>query len=713
MALSLSGAMAQQASELTLEDFIPGGATYHKYIPENKYGLDWCGERCVRPEIDSLFLIDPASGRQTLVATREEVNKTLEENGLTAIPSFYNISFRDGKAELMEIKRVGEVYLYNLKNNTVRRIAQYDKEAQNVDRNEASRHIAYTMGSDLHVVNYDEQTGQTTEVAKFASEYDGIVYGQSVHRNEFGIMKGTFWSPDGDKLAFYKMDESMVTKYPMVNIDARVAEEVPIRYPMAGMTSHKVYVGVCDMADGRTVYLETGDPTDRYFTNISWSPDSKKLYVIELNRDQNHARLVRYDAASGKKEKELFEERHEKYVEPLHPLTFLKNDDGKFIYQSQRDGYNHLYIYDTDGNFVKQLTGGEWMVKDIIGFDAKGDNLFYTSTEVSSLDNTLYKVNIKNGKRQQVTCAAGTHQVKLSPSTKYMIDAYTAHDVPRIINIARTDNKGKVVNLLTARDPYEGIDVADVSCGKIKAADGTTDLYYQLTTPKSLDPNKKYPVIIYVYGGPHLQLVTNTWRWASSGWNAYMAQNGYVVFELDNRGSANRGLAFENSTFRKLGVEECADQMKGVEFLKSLPYVDADRIGVHGWSFGGHMTTALMLRHPETFKVGVAGGPVIDWALYEVMYGERYMDTPQANPEGYEQCNLNNLAGNLKGRLLMIHDYNDKTCVPQHALQFIKACVDKRTYPDLFIYPGHDHNVRGKDRVHLYQKVSSYFMENL
>ena len=225
--------------------------------------------------------------------------------------------------------------------------------------------------------------------------------------------------------------------------------------------------------------------------------------------------------------------------------------------------------------------------------------------------------------------------------------------------------------------------------------------------------DRKYPVIVYVYGGPHAQCVTGGWQNGARGWDTYMAGKGYIMFTIDNRGSSNRGLAFENATFRRLGIEEGKDQVKGVEFLKSLPYVDSERIGVHGWSFGGHMTTALMLRYPEIFKVGVAGGPVIDWGYYEVMYGERYMDTPESNPEGYKECNLKNLAGQLKGHLLIIHDDHDDTCVPQHTLSFMKACVDARTYPDLFIYPCHKHNVAGRDRVHLHEKITRYFEQNL
>ncbi len=712
MALMMTGATAQDG-KLTLEDLIPGGETYAQYIPDNIHGLQWCGDICIVPDTDTLYAIDPSDGKRTVLATREEVNNALEEAGGGNMAAFYYARFSDGAPGQFEMITPGKVFTYDVESKTARGIITFDTAVGNPDYAPGKKRFAYASGQGFIAIDYSSGEAVEFIAGGMMPEADGIVYGQSVHRNEFGIEKGTFWSPDGEKLAFYRMDESMVTNYPLVDIDDRIAKADPIRYPMAGMTSHEVSIGIYDGTTGSTVYLKTASPVDRYFTNITWSPDSRKIYVQELNRDQNHMQLIRYDAASGDMEAVIFEERHEKYVEPQHPLTFLKGDDGKFIYHSQRDGFNHLYLYGTDGKLIRQLTSGQWAVVDIMGFDESGKNLFYTATKESPLQIHLYKVNLRSGKSERVTKASGTHSIILSESGKYAVDSYTAHDVPRVIDIISTSGKGQATNLLTSRNPYEGIDVPGIETGTIKAADGVTDLWWRMTKPSDFDPSKKYPVIIYVYGGPHAQMIKDVWRWASSGWSFYMAEEGYIGFTLDNRGSSGRGLEFENCTFRNLGVEECRDQMEGVAFLKSLPYVDSERIGVHGWSFGGYMTTALMLRHPGTFKAGVAGGPVIDWALYEVMYGERYMDTPQDNPEGYERTNLNNLAGNLKDKLLIIHDYNDKTCVPQHTLGFIKSCIDKRTYPDLFIYPGHDHNVIGRDRVHLHKKITDYFIENL
>ena len=575
------------------------------------------------------------------------------------------------------------------------------KGAANKDYCTANGNVAYTVDNNLFV---NEQA--------VTNEPEGIVCGQSVHRNEFGIHKGTFWSPTGQQLAFYRMDESMVTQYPLVDITTRIGEVNNIRYPMAGMTSHKVTVGIYTPANNQTVYLQAGDPTDRYFTNISWAPDGKSLFLIELNRDQNHARLCRYDAATGELMAVLLEEKHPKYIEPSHPITFLPWDSTKFIYQSQRDGFNHLYLYNTKGELLKQLTNGEWLVQEMLGFDTSKKELIIASTEQSPLQSNLYRVNLKNGKRTPIGNAEGVHRAQLSASGRYLIDSYSSPTTPRNIELVDTE-KGKTHRLLTAANPFTGFRMPTIETGTIKAADGVTDLYYRIIKPADFDPAKKYPAIVYVYGGPHAQMVNNGWMNAARGWDLYMANKGYILFSVDNRGSDNRGLDFENATFRRLGIEEGKDQVKGAEFLQSLPYVDANRIGVHGWSFGGHMTTALLLRYPEVFKVGVAGGPVIDWSYYEVMYGERYMDTPQSNPEGYKECDLKNLAGNLKGHLLLIHDDHDDTCVPQHTLSFIKACVDARTYPDLFIYPGHKHNVIGRDRVHLHEKITRYFEDHL
>lgn len=700
-ALFITNVMAQELKTPTLEDLIPGGETYR--YAENLYGLQWWGDECIKPGIDTLFVINPKTGKEKTITTREIVNKVLEENQSGKLQHFHSVSFPWSDKEQMLIKLPGKYIVYDFKNNQIVSTTALKKEAANQDYCTTTGNVAYTVGNNLYI-NENAIT----------DESEGVVCGQSVHRNEFGISKGTFWSPKGNLLAFYRMDESMVTQYPLVDITQRIAEVNNIRYPMAGMTSHLVTIGIHNPSNGKTLYLKAGDPTDRYFTNISWAPDEKSLYLIELNRDQNHAKLCQYNAETGELMATLFEETHPKYVEPQQPIVFLPWDATKFIYQSQRDGFNHLYLYDTTGKLIRQLTEGKWLVSDILGFNEKKKEVLFSANDATGRNN--FSVNIRTGERSlpfsMYTTTEGVHNAIASNSGRYVIDNYSTPTLPRKIDIIDTQT-GKSVNLLTAANPFLGFKMPVIETGTIKAADGVTDIYYRLIKPADMDPNKKYPAIVYVYGGPHAQMVTGGWQNGARGWDIYIANKGYIMFTIDNRGSSNRGLEFENVTFRHLGIEEGKDQVKGVEYLQSLPYVDGNRIGVHGWSFGGHMTTALLLRYPEIFKVGVAGGPVIDWAYYEIMYGERYMDTPQSNPEGYEQCNLKNLAGNLKGHLLIIHDDHDDTCVPQHTLSFMKACIDARTYPDLFIYPGHKHNVMGRDRIHLHEKITRYFEDNL
>ncbi len=719
-ALTIGNLMAQELKMPTLDDLLPGGETYR--YAENLYGLQWWGDVLVKPEIDRVVTVDLRNGKETLLAEIDDISDILKKDGIdTNLPSLQNVQLLWPGESKMLVRTRTSFYVLDWKNKTVVAKQEMPRGAANADFNNNSCNLAYTINNNLYV------NGK-----QLTDEPEGIVVGQSVHRNEFGINKGTFWSPKGNLLAFYNMDESMVTEYPLVNIDARVGELNPVRYPMAGMTSHKVKIGIYDVNTDKTIYLDAGDPTDRYFTNISWAPDEKSIWLIELNRDQNHAKLCQYDVKTGKLMGVFYEEENPKYVEPENPIVFLPWDPSKFIYQSERDGFNHLYLMDTQtsvysekhsvGNSsykesfkTTQLTKGNWLVQGILGFNEAKKEIIYSSTEVSPLQTNIYKVNVKNGTKTTLNDTEGVHRAQISASGTYLIDNYSTPTVARKIDVYNTTGKGlaKAINLLTAEDPLKGFLLPQIETGTIKASDGKTELYYRVCKPADFDATKKYPAIVYVYGGPHAQMIHNGLRYDARGWDLYMANKGYIMFTLDNRGSDNRGFEFESTTFRHLGVEESKDQVKGVEFLKSLPYVDANRIGVHGWSFGGHMTTSLMLRYPEIYKVGVAGGPVIDWAFYEVMYGERYMDTPQANPDGYKETNLRNLAGNLKGHLLMIHDYQDETCVPQHTLSFIKACVDARTYPDLFIYPGHPHNVSGRDRIHLHEKITRYFEDNL
>lgn len=642
---------------LTLEELNFGGKNYAKFVPQ-RFKYEWSSEGHI--------LIDKNNGQERYLnpATGKETSAVITEHVLSPVEGA-------------------------------------------IDSNVLSGATVVLRDNNLFVVYSDAREVKVTN--------DGsreIVYGQAVHRNEFGINKGTFWSNDGQLLAFYRMDQSMVTDYPQVNTFERVATYEPDKYPMVGMNSHKVTIGIFDLNTETTTYLNLGDVTDRYFSNITWSPDNRLLYLYELNRDQNHASLDVYDVATGNKVKTLYTESSDKYVEPLHPITFLPWDASKFIYWSWKDGFTHLYLMDVNGKELGQITSGQWVVTELIGFCKSTNSLIITSKEAHNLQNNIYSITLKTKKRKLLDNGKGVHRASLSEDGLYLIDTWSEPDVPRKCAVTSTKT-GKRIMLGTAEDPWEGYYHPIFESGTIKAADGNTDLYWRMVKPADFDTTKKYPTIIYVYGGPHAHNVEASWHWGSRSWETYMAEKGYIVYILDNRGSENRGRDFEQATFRRLGQEEMKDQMCGVNYLKSLPYVDADRLGVHGWSFGGFMTISLMTNYPDVFKVGVAGGPVIDWKWYEIMYGERYMDTPQSNPDGYKQTSLLCKAKNLKGKLQIIIGMNDPTVVPQHALMFLNACAEAGTQPDFFAYPGEGHNMKGHRSVHLHERITQYFEDYL
>ena len=703
--------MQAQGRLFTLEDLNYGGNNFYNLQPRNLY-TTWWGDELMFLDADEGGRLDKDGQRTTLFSLNDIGNEW---------HSAYSATYPYADQPLVLLNNRRQRILYDFEQKKIV-WSQSCRGETHADWNKVSRAVAYVKDNQLYVRTASDEDRQLTT--------DGsreIVYGQSVHRNEFGIEKGTFWSPDGQLLAFYRMDQTMVTDYPQVDIFHRTAEHQPDKYPMAGENSHVVTIGVYNLATGKTTYLKTpvgsicGDSVDTstpiYFTNIGWSPDSKTIYMFELNRNQNDCRLVSYNAETGDRQTELYRETSDKYVEPMHPIQFLPWDSKLFILQSQRDGYNHLYLYNKEGKLLRQLTSGAFVVMEVLGFNERDKSIIIKANREHPLCHNLYAVNVKNGKMTALDNGRGVHNAELSATGIRLLDNYAEPDVPRNIDLVEITHPSQVTThrLLTATDPWkeQGFQIPQFESGSLKAADGTTDLYWRMVKPADFDATKKYPTVIYVYGGPHANNVQASYRWYSRSWETYMAQKGYIVFVLDNRGSQYRGRDFEQATFRQLGQREMEDQMEGVKYLQSLPYVDADRIGVHGWSFGGFMTISLMVNHPDVFKVGVAGGPVIDWKWYEVMYGERYMDTPQSNPDGYEKTSLIPQAKNLKGKLQIIIGYNDDTVVPQHCLSFLAACIEAGTQPDFFVYPGEAHNMRGHASVHLHERITQYFEDYL
>lgn len=696
--LSMMFGLSAQEKVLTMEEAVVG---YHLY-PRAKY-IQWQGDRDQITYLDRAGLMGESASKEEkkVLLTVEELNKILNAD----LKGFPNFEWLD--ANTLVIARQGKIYHVDVEKKQLKQTFAFPKDATNETYTEVGNKYAYTIGNNLY---YLDERGNSYVVT--ADEDKNIVNGQVVSRNEFGISGGIFWSPDGKKLGFFRKDESQVTNFPLLDINSRTGELKEIKYPMAGMKSEQVSLGVYDVASEKTTFLDVNDfGREQYLTCITWAPESDVIYVQVLNRGQDHMRLNTYDASTGKQVASLFEEKAKTYVEPQHNLVFMNGNPKQFIFQTNnRDGYNNLYLHGVDGKLVKRLTDVNADV-DYVGMDRAGKYVYYLSSEVSPVEKQLFRVDVKSGKKARLTSAEGWHNVSMSDDCAYFVDNYTSISIPRNVDIVTNTGK-QVRRVLELENPAKDYNFGAIELGKLKADDGS-DLYYRLIKPMDFDPNKKYPVIHYVYGGPHLQLVRNTWNADYRLWEMYMAQHGYVVFVLDNHGTPNRGKAFEDIIHRQCGQVEMADQMKGIEFLKSQPWVDADRIGVHGWSYGGFMTISLITNHPEVYKVGVAGGPVIDWKWYEVMYGERYMDTPQENPEGYDKTSLMNKAKDLKGKLLICQGAIDPTVVWEHSLSFTRECIKNNVQVDYFPYPCAEHNVMGRDRIHLMQKVTNYFEDYL
>lgn len=708
--LGLVSTTKAQKKDFTMQEAVLGLGS--SLSVKNLKQCQWMGNTSLFSHIVSndtenvILACNPANLESEVAVSLEKMNKELLAANEKPLKSFPSINWID--KDHFYFENDGKTIQYNITDaSKISYLPAAPKDADNVIRHPSTMEIAYTENHNLFVKRKDNTITQITR--------DGsanLLYGTSVHRDEFGIDHGIFWSPKGNHVAFYKMDQSMVEDYAIVNWNEVPAKSNPIKYPFAGRKSHEVSIGVFNVQNNSIVFLQTGTPLDQYLTCVSWSPDEKYVYVTVLNRDQNHAKLNQYDASTGSYIKTVLEEKHPKYVEPQHDLFFPTENSNECVYWSQRDGFMHLYLLNLNTGALRSITKGNWLVNELIGYNPKSKELIITGTKDSPLEKNIYSVNMYTGAMKRLNIDGGVHNASLSKDGAYILDLYSNAKTPRAIEVMSTQN-AKSKRVFTASNPLESYNICSVRNVELIAADASTKLYGKLLLPHNFDSNKKYPVLVYLYNGPHLQLIKNSFPESGNLWYDYLTQRGYLVFVMDGRGSSNRGLEFENATFRQLGTEEMKDQLQGVSYLKKLPFVDPTKMAVHGWSYGGFMTTSLMVRHPDVFKVGIAGGPVLDWSMYEIMYTERYMDTPETNKQGFDDSELFSKVKNLKGKLLMIHGTDDPVVVWQHSLKFVKKCVDENVQLDYFVYPGHEHNVRGKNRVHLMQKITDYLDANL
>ena len=680
---------------LTLPQAVMG--QYGVFYPQHVTGFIWTKKQKQYSYLKDYrtLMLGEVGGEEKEVLNIKEINKDLGTN----FHYFSNMRWKN--AQTFVLRNKSTIVIYNLEKASGTSI-ELPKDVENISIDPTCENVAFTRGNNLYYTPIDK-----FEMHAVTQNKDqNIVSGQAIAREEFGISKGIFWSPSGKNIMFYQKDETYVHDFPLLDINNYPGTLKSIKYPMAGQPSERPRVGIYSLKQDKSSFIDTQHGTENYLTNVCWTPDEQFVIVAEVARSQDHIWVHKYNTV-GTLEKTLFEETSSTWVEPERPAYFPSNESNNFVWVSERDGFDNLYYYSIDGKLIQQITTNKFPLKEIVA--AQNGEVYFTATGESPLNTLLYRVNTK-GKQKLLTKEEGTHTTKVSSSGEFIFDQYSSHDVPNRAVIR--DAKGKVKQeMVKAKNPLKSYGLAEAEIKTIQSRDGV-DLYTRMIKPKDFDPTKKYPVLIYVYGGPHAQLITNSWLDGASLWMHWMANQGYIVYTLDNRGSANRGAEFEHVIHRKLGDIANQDQLDGVNYLKGLEYIDTNRIAVHGWSFGGFMTITMMMDDADIFKVGVAGGPVTDWKFYEVMYGERYMDKPEENRKGYAKSSLLNKAANLKGDLLMIYGSVDPVVVPQHSLTLIQKFITLGIQTDMFVYPMHEHNVRGKDRVHLMRKVLDYIIEN-
>ena len=698
----LNSALSAQSSLLSIQDAVLKGRS--SLAPKRLQNLQFStkGTYFCYTESQSLLVFNAQKSQLKTKINLAHCNRFLKQLHADTLLQFNFNGWANDSSILVKTPAAQfEIGFNSARIHTIPEIPEH--EALEIADNGAA--YAYVKDHNIVVNAKGTQTTITTD-----GSYT-IENGISVHRDEFGIHKGLFFSPQGNLLAYYRMDQSDVTDYPIIDWSKNPAENTSIKYPFAGNASHYVSLHVYNLKTGQQLQIKTSGPRDQYLTNVTWSPDEKHIYIAVLNRAQNYYQLNSYSSQTGLFESTLLDEKDETYTEPQHPMYFVPGRNDQFIWLSRTDGYLHAYLYTTQGKRIRKLSSGAWEIKSVLGFNATGDCFFIHANKEKPVNQDIYSIRLKDGQLKRLSQGDGFHSGLLNASGSVILDQWSSCYLPRQYESIQTENANRQI-LFKAEHPTQQYALGSWSLFTLQNKDGIP-LYARMFKPVNFDSTKKYPVLVYLYNGPHSQMVTNSWMAGGELWYQYMAQRGFIVFTLDGRGTSYRGKAFEQAIHRQLGTVEMEDQLAGIAYLKSLPFVDPQRLGVHGWSFGGFMTTSLMSRYPGVFKVGVCGGPVIDWSYYEIMYGERYMDTPQENPEGYKANNLLNHVKSLKGKLLMIHGAQDNVVVWQHSMMYLKKAVDEGVQIDFYVYPGHEHNVLGKDRAHLMDKVCQYFLDHL
>jgi dipeptidyl-peptidase 4 len=613
----------------------------------------------------------------------------------------------DGAALLFQ--NATSLVWFELKNQKARTLISGKEDIADPKISPNGRYISFVRDHNLWVVNVaggaprSVTKGGTKAVRKGELDW--------VYPEELEITTAYWWAPDSSAIAYLEMDERKVAQYPLVDFASPVGEADEERYPPAGGANPVVRVLVALVSGGEPRIMDVGAETNIYIPRVAWLPDSKHLAIQRLNRPQTILDLLIADALTGKS-RNILTEKDQYWINVSDDLHFLK-DGKRFLWSSERDGYRHLYVYDLEGKQVTRLTKGPWEVFDVQATDDAKSLVYFTAAEKSPLERQLYRVSLDGSGFTRITQEDGTHAVNFSPDASTFVDTFSTSDNPPRQDLVRAD--GSRIAAINENKPGELSEyhLSPVQFLSLRSHDGV-QLNAMMIKPPNFDPARKYPVIVFTYGGPHVQVVLNSWGGPTFLWLQLMAQKGYIIFSLDNRGSAGRGHLFEEPIHFRFGAQELSDQRDGAAYLKSLPYVDANRIGIWGWSFGGHMTLHAMFEDPEDFKVGFAGGPVTDWHYYDSIYTERYLGLLPQNEESYDESSPIKNAANLRGKLLIAHGTGDDNVHFANTLALVNELIEAGRYVEVMPFPGRGHGISDlQARRVLMKRVMQFFLDNL
>ncbi|MEW6456607.1 MAG: S9 family peptidase [Acidobacteriota bacterium] len=662
-----------------------------------------------------LWKYDAEKGEKKVFLDFEEVQKAWEkiarnEEEKKKRFSFLRYTFSPDEEHLL-FSHAGDLFYYIFGTKELKKLTASIDEEQNPEFSSDGKYIAYTRKNNLYAI--EVSTGLEIQLTSDGS--DDILNGYLtwVYFEElFGrSSKGFWWSPDSKKIAFYHFDESPVFKMTMIDHMPFAAREVPVIYPKAGMTNPLVKVGIVSLDTQKTIWMNPEYNEEIYIARANWLPDSKKISLQILNRDQNKLDLLLADSNNGEC-KEILQERQDTWVDVKGSAYFFKTKP-YLLWTSDADGWNHLYLYNLEGKLIQKITKGKWSIGNILHVDEENEWIYFISNKESSLERHFYKVRFNGDNLEKLTSGMGSHSVKVSPAANYFVDTYDTISTPPRMDLynadgsfIRTIDENRVKELEEYRlNRWEFLYIPTEDGLKLPA---------MILKPSDFDPKKKYPVIFSIYGGPLSQSVINRWGGTRGMWYQYLAQNGIIVFSMDNRGSAHFGKEGASRMYRNLGYWEIVDYVSGVKYLSKLPYVDKKRIGIWGWSYGGYSTLMAMLTAPDYFQVGVSVAPVTHWKNYDTIYTERYMGQPKNNPEGYEKSAPINHADKLKGKLLIIHGTLDDNVHFQNSVQMANSLISKNKQFMVMIYPGRNHGIYGDNATrHLFTLITDFLLENL